>query len=70
MASAGAVILRSLPWSGEVIDPMEVARKVWAAMDRQREVEEKAATVSAGAARRAANTPWNTPPRGDGPKAA
>lgn len=61
MASAGAVILRSLPWSGDVVDPMEVARKVWRAMERQRIAEDAAFRTERAKARRVANTPWNTP---------
>jgi len=74
MASAGAIVLKSIPWSGEGADPRRVAERVWDAMERQRIEDGVALRAEAARARDAANTPWNTPPRGlcadDGPKAA
>lgn len=63
MAGAGARVLRSLPWSGEVVDPMEVARKVWRAMDHQRQLDERETASRRDVARVASLTslkPWNT----------
>lgn len=71
MIAAGAVVLRSLPWTGTLADQSDVAQKVFDAMERQRETEFQEARH---AARQAANTPWNTPQRGlcadDGPEEA
>ncbi len=68
MAAVGAMVLRSLPWSGEVADPAHLARLLYGKMEEQRLVDERSFAAKRHAARAAANTPWNTPARGERPE--
>ncbi len=68
MASIGAMVLRSLPWNGHAADPQHLARLLYGKMEEQRLLEERSFATKRHEARAAANTPWNTPARGERPE--
>ena len=61
MASAGAIVLKSQPWSFSAKSPWprRVAEQVWEAMERQRIEDGIALRNEASAARARFNTPWS-----------
>ena len=61
MRSAGAVVLKSLPWTGQRADAGDVASRVYRAMESQRIADELDERDRALDRRRAANTPWDAP---------